>query len=185
MEAVQAIPSSPQDQALESAVQAVAEVKAEVPAGDDFYAELAQLREFADQRGFADVSELLASEQLEQEGVWRPIPLFRGAEIRICHQTTAAEKREQLEAKFRERYSIPLNTPLTARQREAIWREAYFGTVIRDWRGVLLNGKPLEFTAENCRLLMKSRRFRLFVLQESNSFETFRSEREQALRGNS
>lgn len=154
---------------------------------NDFYAELLELQQKgAKERVFADARDLLETEHLEQVGTWRPVPFFAGAEIKVAHQTVAAEKREQLEAKFREKYSIPENQPLTAKQREVIWRESYYGTVVPEWRNFPpLDGKPMEFTAANFRLMMTSRRFRQFLIQEALRAESWRADRDGALRGNS
>lgn len=169
-----------------AAVAAAAAAGAEQEAGDDFFAELAALQHLgASERGFTDARALLETEHLEQLGVWRPVPFLKGAEILIAHQTAAAEKREQLEAKFREKYKLPLDQPLTAKNREAIWREAYYGTVAKDWRGISLDGQPLDFTAANFRKLMTSRRFRQHLISSSLDAEAFRADRDGKLRGNS
>lgn len=177
----------PADQELTEAVAVVAAVAGDAAAPDeDFYQELADLQKLgATEPTFSDASELLETEHLEQLGVWRPIPFLKGAEIMIAHQTASAEKREQLESKFREKYKVPQGQALTAKQREVIWREAYYGTVVRDWKGIVLHGKPLECTAPGFRTLMTSRRFRQFVIQAALDAEAFRADRDGALRGNS
>lgn len=179
------VPTGEQD--LSEAVAVVASATDEAPAPDeDFYQELADLQRLGNsERSFTDARALLETEHLEQLGVWRPIPFLKGAEIMIAHQTTAADKREQLEAKFREKYKLPQGEALTAKQREVIWRESYCGTVVRDWRGIVLDGKPLEFSPTSFRSLMTSRRFRQFVIQSALDAEAFRAERDGALRGNS
>lgn len=177
----------PAEQDLTEAVAVVAAVAGENAApDDDFYQELADLQRLgASERSFTDARALLETEHLEQLGVFRPIPFLKGAEIMIAHQTVAAEKREQLETKFREKYKLPQAEALTARQREVIWREAYYGTVVRDWKGIVLDGTPMEFSPANFRTLMTSRRFRQFVISASLDAEAFRADRDGALRGNS
>jgi hypothetical protein len=64
-------------------------------------------------------------------------------------------------------------------------REAYFGTIAKDWRGFVLDGAPLPFTAENFRKYMTVRRFRLFLIGSSSDAEAFRADRDGQLRGNS
>lgn len=177
----------PVDTEEAAAVAVIAEAAGQSTDPDnDFYAELLELQQLAStDRAFADDRELFETETAEQTGVWRPCPWRKGAEILIAHQTLAIEKRERLEVKFRELHHIPLGQPLAGKGREAVWRESFYGTVIRDWRGFVLDGQAVPFTAENLRRYMNIRRFRQFVLAESNNAETFRADREKALRGNS
>lgn len=177
------------EQEAAEAVAAVAAAAADGGAtevGDDFFEELAELqRQGSSEKSFVDGRALLETEHLEQLGVWRDIPFLAGAALLIAHMTVAAEKRESLEAKFREKYKVPIDQPITGKSREAIWREAYYGTVVKDWRGVTLDGNVFDFTAENFRTLMTSRRFRQFIIQASTDAEAFRAERVGKLRGNS
>lgn len=153
---------------------------------NDFYAELLELQSSSGKEVlFSDDSELFASEELEQSGVWRPVPWRPTAKVLIAHQTRALEKRERLELQFREKHQIPLGQALSAKVREAIWRESFYKTVVGDWEGFVLGGVSVPFTADNLRKYMTSRRFRQFVLGESNNAETFRADREKSLRGNS
>ncbi len=153
---------------------------------NDFYAELLELQSAAaTEILFADDSELFASEQLEQSGVWRPVPWRPSARTLIAHQTRSTEKRERLEMQFREKHKIPLGQPLSAKVREALWRESFYKTVINGWEGYVLGGESVPFNAENLRKYMQSRRYRQYVLSESNNAETFRAARAADLRGNS
>jgi hypothetical protein len=177
------------EQEIASAVAAVAEAEAEGadPAlGDDFFAELAEIQRLGQkERAFADGRDLFNAEHREQLGVWRPVPFLRGAEVLIAHQSLCLEKRETLEARFREKYKIPVDQPITGKAREAIMRESFFGTAAKDWRGVVLDGQELPFTAEHFRKYMTVRRFRIFISTASLDAEAFRADRDGKLRGNS
>lgn len=153
---------------------------------NDFYQELLELQAAAKPEVlFSDDSELFASEELEQSGVWRPVPWRPSARTLIAHQTRSIEKRDRLELAFREKNKIPLGQPLSAKVREAIWRESFYKTVVNGWEGYVMGGEAVPFTAENFRKYMTSRRYRQYVMSESNNAETFRAARAADLRGNS
>lgn len=184
---VAAFPPPPAESEDAAAIAVIAASAGDaVDPDNDFYQELLELQSASTPEIlFADDSELFASEQLEQSGVPRPVPWRPSARTMIAHQTRSTEKRERLELAFREKHKIPLGQPLSAKVREALWRESFYGTVVVGWEGYVLHGEPVPFTAENLRLYMKSRRYRQYVLSESNNAETFRAARTADLRGNS
>lgn len=175
-------------QALDAAVAAVT-AAAEAPHGaeDDLELldELAKLQAESAEETFADISELFETEHREQLGVWIDWPAVPGARVHIAHFSACADKREELERRFRERHQVATETPLSRRVSEALWRECFFGTVVKGWSGLLKAGQAFEFNERNFRELIQVRRFRAFVRDKSTAAEAFRAKREEGLRGNS
>jgi hypothetical protein len=66
---------------------------------------------------------------------------------------------------------------------ERLWREALFGTVVKGWEGIPLNGFALPFNEKNYRILIANRRFRSFVFEQARS--GFREKVAESARGNS
>lgn len=178
-------PPAAEAAAVEETVAAIANEIAS-PATDttdsDVLAELGRIQSSLDSRVFGSLEDVFKTEELEQLGVehrWRDLP---DAYVTIAHYSTMNEKREQLEKRFREKYSIPETKPLERRVHEALVREAMYGTVVRGWRGESFADFP--FNEANCRRLIGARRFRIFAIGKSNSAEGFRARRAEDLSGN-
>lgn len=148
---------------------------------DLFIAGLADLQPTSE-RPFESLDELFAVEDREQRGVWERWPSTTDAEVLIAHVTAAAEKREQLETRIREKHKIPDGKPLSRNLNEALWRASYFGTVVKGWRGSFFNGR--EFNEANFRAAMGSRQFRFFIQKNAMNAERFRIARVERLSGN-
>lgn len=162
------------------AVAAVAAVSTDEPT--DILDELAKLREPATPAA-SDLRTLLAAAELEELGVWEHWPELEGAEFLIAHLGASNDKRQRLEERFREKHQVtdPVLPPVI---REALFRESFYGTVIKGWRGVVLDGKPFEFSEANCRTLLRVRTFRSWIFRKASDVERFRSQRAEAVRGN-
>jgi len=169
------------DAGIDAAVAAVAAAPASEPT--DILDEIAKLRE-APAVPFRDFGDAITSAELEDLGVWQRWPDIEEGEFLIAHMSASHEKRQALEERFREKHKID-EPVLPPNVREALFRESFFGTVVKGWRNVKRNGQPFEFNAENYRTAIRVRSFRQWVFKTATDAERFRAKRDEALRGNS
>lgn len=140
----------------------------------------------AEQQKFRSLDELFEQEEAEllgREFEWDAVP---GCFITIAHASAARQKMLKMEAAYREKRQVPLGQPLPTDALLSLIRDAYFGTVVKGWRGMKLKGAELAFTeAVHRRLWDGARRYREFVLAKASAEEEFRRQQNEAARGNS
>lgn len=171
-------------------VEAIA-AETETPAASEqerseFFDELAEVMDALEEDvRFEDIDDLFESEEAEHEGRWFPWPAMPGMEIHIAHFSSCMDRRNELEEKLRKRKGIAPGVPLSDKVSEQLWRESFFGTVVRGWRGAKRGGYEFVFNLQNFRKMQGSRYFRGFVMKKSKDAENFRAQRVEEISGNS
>lgn len=149
--------------------------------------ELAKLKASVEDVEVGGIEELEAIAEREEAGVWSPWPVIAGARVLVAHLSAASDRQQELDAAYRKRFKIAPGVELQKNVREAIFRESFFGTVVRDWSGMRLSRTSpdeLPFNLANYRRLVKLRQFRGWVFVQATDQERFRVESAEALRGN-
>lgn len=152
--------------------------------GESFLEELAALEAELEGEPFEDLRDLLDTDHAETLGLTFDWPAMPGAKVTIAHMSAAVAKKTQLETKYRSKHRKLPQDSLPSNVEERLWHEAMYGTVVKGWSGLKLDGKPFGFTLDNYRTLMKIRRFRAFVIEKSRDADAFRSRADEEIRGN-
>lgn len=133
-----------------------------------------------------DLKKVLEQEEIERTGVWLPILLMPGEEMEVLvspiGNSEANEKFIQLEKEYRRKARLKVKKPLESDVEERLWRQALFGTAVKDWResatkALKMAGKRHEFNEDNFLSLMdNSLKFRASVLSVVTEEEAFYKE---------
>ena len=122
---------------------------------------------------FDSLGDLFAKEELEDEGTWFDWPAIPGARVHIAFFGNCNDKRIALERAYREKKQIPYSKALHPAVEEALYRDSMFKTVVKGWE-ITDGGRVLEFNEKNYLRLMKTKRFRSFVMEKSSQLDEFR-----------
>lgn len=116
-------------------------------------------------------------EKLEAEGKW--FPLSKTAKIRVARSGNQAYV-QALRAKMKEA-QLDLSSGDEADQlAEEILTDVMAETLLLGWEGLSYQGKPVSYSKEMARTLLKVKDFRKKVVALSENFEAFRLQAEEA-----
>lgn len=123
--------------------------------------------------------DLLAQEEVENEGAW--LPLSCGGEMKITYfgNPDFLKRLRRLETIYRKKHSLRDNQDLPDGVAEEMTKKAMVGTVCKEIRDVYESegdAEPLESTEENILMLLESRKIRSAVIRYAKEEETFEEE---------